>query len=159
MGKSKYQTEEERKAAKKEYMKLYNKQYRQKNAEAIKEAKKNDYLKNKDRYLTYWKSYYRNSEKVKEYRKSKKGRANSLINAYRQSDKKHNRGECTLTAEWIVENIFISKCYYCGESDWAKLGADRIDNSKPHTPDNVVPCCAECNIKKIGKNIWKIQKK
>ena len=84
-------------------------------------------------------------ERKRKYRKTPRGRALCLIDGYKKSDVKHNRGECTLTAEWIIDNIFNSKCIYCGENDWLKLGADRIDNSKPHIPDNVVPCCKHCN--------------
>lgn len=72
---------------------------------------------------------------------------------YNREDTKYNRGNCTLTPEWIVDNIFNSKCIYCGETDWRKLGCDRIDNSKPHTPDNVVCCCGKCNVKKQRKSV------
>lgn len=75
-------------------------------------------------------------------------RANNLLSGYRRLDKDANRGECTLTADWIINNIFNSKCVFCGEDDWTKLGCDRIDNSKPHTEDNVQCCCGECNVKK-----------
>lgn len=88
------------------------------------------------------------SDYQKYYSKTKRGRANNLLSSYRYNDKIHNRGECTLTAEWIVENIFSKSCRYCHKSDWSKLGCDRIDNSKPHTPENVVPCCDECNSKR-----------
>ena len=73
------------------------------------------------------------------------GRANNLLTSYRREDKKYNRGECTLTAEWIVEHIFTQPCAHCGESDWRKIGCNRLDNSLPHTPDNVEPCCKHCN--------------
>ena len=90
-----------------------------------------------------------NKEKISEQKKERyntpHGRAFCLINNYKQKDKKLNRGECTLTAEWIISNIFSKSCHYCGETDWRKLGCDRIDNSKPHTVDNVVPCCLKCN--------------
>ena len=96
--------------------------------------------------------YQRNKEKIAEnvaaYRKTPKGRAAMLVNDYKKEDKKYNRGECTLTADWIVENIFSQPCNYCGETDWHELGCDRIDNNLPHTPDNVVPCCYRCNCKK-----------
>lgn len=71
--------------------------------------------------------------------------AGALVRRYRQSDLKYGRGECTLTAEWVENNIYTKECLYCGESDWHELGCDRIDNSKPHTPGNVVPCCKRCN--------------
>ena len=87
------------------------------------------------------------------------GRADYLLQRYRQSDKKHNRGECTLTAQWIVENIFSKPCHYCGKTDWTKIGCDRIDNSKPHTEDNVIPCCMNCNRKKNTKSYDEFIKK
>lgn len=86
----------------------------------------------------------------KEYLHSQRGRANSLLNAYRKNDRNHNRGKCTITVDWIIENIFnIGKCTYCKkEFDWTELGCDRKDSSLPHTPNNCVPCCQSCNSKK-----------
>ena len=74
-------------------------------------------------------------------------RASKLIKNYRKEDKKRNRGECTLTIKWVIDNIFSKPCAHCGKEGWDKIGCNRIDNSKPHTPDNVEPCCYECNIK------------
>lgn len=99
------------------------KQYRQDNREAIAEQKK-------------------------QYYSTPNGRAYHLVYRYSQSDKEHNRGECTITPQWVIDSIFTQPCHWCGESDWTKLGCDRIDNSKPHTPDNVLPCCEECNAKR-----------
>lgn len=79
-------------------------------------------------------------------------RANILVSGYQQSDKKQNRGECTITPIWIVYNIFPMPCHYCGAMGWEIMGCDRIDNSLPHTPDNVVPCCAKCNWKRHLKS-------
>ena len=81
----------------------------------------------------------------KEYTKTPMGRALYLLNRYKRSDKKYNRGESDLTARWVVENIFSKSCAHCGETDWTKLGCNRLDNSKPHTKDNVEPCCWKCN--------------
>lgn len=50
---------------------------------------------------------------------------------------------------------------------YTEIGCDRIDNSKGHTYDNVVPCCYVCNcarnnnfsfdeMKILGKTIKKI---
>lgn len=130
----KYLTEEEQKAAKSRR----NKRYSQKHKEELSEYMKIYRKKHSDERKEY----------MKQLRETPVGRASNLRTAYKRVDKKYNRGECTLTTKWIVENIFSSKCHYCGESDWTKLGADRIDNSKPHTPDNVVPCCYHCNCKK-----------
>ena len=96
---------------------------------------------------------------LKQYIKTPRGRANNLLCGYRASDEKYNRGECTLTADWIVENIFSGqKCVYCGESDWKKLGCDRIDDSLPHTPENCQPCCWKCNNQKSRPNTTKALK-
>lgn len=86
-------------------------------------------------------------KKVKEYQKTKIGKATKMLNDYRRKDKHYNRGEVDLTAQWIVDNIFSKPCTHCGETDWTKIGCNRLDNSKPHTMDNVEPCCADCNNK------------
>lgn len=79
----------------------------------------------------------------------KKERAHNLARNYKKDDEKDGRGESTLTTGWIKNNIFSGqKCVYCGEDDWHKLGCDRIDNTKPHTPDNVVCSCSKCNVER-----------
>lgn len=132
--------------------KEYQNKYREENKDKISEYNKQYYQDNKEDIAEY---YQDNKEVIlkrqKQYHQTPNGRAINLVNAYRQKDKEANRGECTLTPEWMVDNIFSGqKCIYCGESDWHKLGCDRIYNDKPHTPDNVNPCCEECN-KKRGK--------
>lgn len=122
----------------KEHRLEYNKQYRQNNKIKIIE-----YLKNNKTRI---------NERTKHYRKTPMGRASYLKTGYCRLDKIANRGECTLTAQWIAENILSKPCHYCGESDWTKIGCDRIDNDKPHTPDNVVPCCHSCNSKRKKMN-------
>lgn len=86
-----------------------------------------------------------NPEYDAEYNSTPKGRAKNLLACYRREDKAKNRGNCTLTVEFILEHIFTQPCAHCGETDWYKLGVNRIDNSKPHTQDNVEPCCYHCN--------------
>lgn len=141
-----------------------HKQYYQANKERIAEQHKRWRKKNPDygkmrreKNPNYFNLYYQaNKERIveqqKQYRQTPFGRASYLINGYKREDKKYNRGKCTLTAQWIVDNIFTKKCVYCGESDWTKLGCDRIDNSKPHTEDNVVCCCGGCNKKRGTKD-------
>ena len=148
----KYKTEEERKQAKREYLK----QRYQINKEKILEQKKQYYQDNKEKRVEYAKQRYQtNKEKIaeqqKQYNQTSMRRAKNLVSSYNQTDKQMGRGECTLTAQWIVKHIFSQKCLYCGESDWRKLGCDRIDNSLPHTEDNVVPCCGDCNTKRGTK--------
>lgn len=130
----KYKTEEERIAAKRESRRRWRKANPEYHAE---------YYQNNKEKIAEQKAEYQ-----VEYRSTPKGRAGSLLSIYKQSDKRYNRGECTLTADWIVENIFSQPCHYCGETDWKELGCDRIDNNLPHTPDNVVSCCTECNRKR-----------
>lgn len=119
----------------KEEKREYNKHYRQQHKEQRREWQQ----QNKTKIAEYNKHY------CQQYNSTPKGRAVKLANSYKWKDRKHNRGECTLTAKWIEEHIFTSKCHYCGESDWHKLGCDRISNDLPHTPDNCVPCCGDCN--------------
>lgn len=102
---------------------------------------------------------YKDKEKERAFQRryceSPRGRAKHMVYHFRWADKKAGRGECTITEDWIMENIFTSKCHYCGETDWHKLSCDRIDNSLPHTPENVVCCCESCN-KKRGNIPFKI---
>lgn len=119
-----------------------NKKYRKDNKDKLSEYNKEYRINNKEELL----------EKKKNYRNSKIGRATYLAYNYREMDIKSGRGECTLTPQWIIDNIFTKSCVYCGKSDWHKLGCDRIDNSKPHIESNVVCCCGECNVKKHLKD-------
>lgn len=117
----KYFTEEERCAAKKNRYK----RYRERHPEKIKEYKKT-------------------------YRKTQMCRAYNLLRHYRDLDRYYNRGECTLTTQWIIDNIFTKPCVHCGKTGWNVVGCNRINNSLPHTPENVEPCCYECNVKLSG---------
>ena len=72
-------------------------------------------------------------------------RAVYLLSNYKRNDKRHNRGEGDLTSQWIIENIFTKPCVHCGKEGWQIIGCNRLDNSKPHTMDNVEPCCMDCN--------------
>lgn len=87
----------------------------------------------------------KNYIKHKEWLHTPNGRASSLLNAYNHKDEEYNRGKGDLTPEWIVENIFTKPCAHCGKTGWKIIGCNRLDNSKPHTMDNVEPCCKECN--------------
>lgn len=148
--KRKYFTEEERKTAQKEY----NKQYYQDNKEKFAEYYQNNKEKIAKKKAKYNAEYRQNNkEKIAKkqaeyhvkYHSTPKGRAVMLLTGYRREDKKRNRGECTLTADWIVEHIFSQPCAHCGKTGWKIIGCNRLDNSLPHAPDNVEPCCWECN--------------
>lgn len=93
-----------------------------------------------------------------------RNKASKMVSAYRIKDKKKGL-ECDLTIEDMLD-IMNHPCVYCG--DTKRIGCDRIDNSKGHTKDNVVPCCVECNkarsdyfsfeeMKKLGGTIREIK--
>ena len=136
--KKKYFTEEERKEAKRETALKYYYINKEKISEYKKGYDKQRYQNNREKKL----------ERNKQYRQTPMGRANYLLQAYKQNDKKAGRGECTLTSKWIVKNIFPKPCHWCGETGWEIMGCDRIHNELPHTPDNVNPCCEACNRKR-----------
>lgn len=74
-------------------------------------------------------------------------RASQLLSAYNREDKKYGRGKGDLTMRYIINNIFSKPCAHCGKEGWDVIGCNRINNSKPHTKDNVEPCCLECNVR------------
>lgn len=139
------------------------KRWRDKNKEKIAEYAKQYKLEHQEKIAErakQWRKEHKEeiAEYNKKYRKTPYGRANKLFQKYKKLDKKYNRGECTLTPQWIVDNIFTQPCHYCGASGCEKIGCDRIDNSKPHTEDNVVPCCYECNVKRGKKSYIEYKK-
>lgn len=146
--------------ANREQRTAYQKAYYQTNKEKVTEQQKAYRESHKEQKSAYNKLYQQShTEELKAYRKTKVGRANYLLGSYRQKDHFYGRGECTLTSQWIIDHIFSGQvCCYCGESDWLKLGCDRIDNNKPHTPDNVVCSCGKCNNlrQNINQHIFKI---
>jgi len=63
-----------------------------------------------------------------------------------------------------VREITSLNCHYCGcepanrilnkcsTGDWVYNGLDRVDNAIGYRIDNVVPCCADCNIAKHARS-------
>lgn len=119
------------------------KRYYEKNKETIKEKAREKAPERRGYYRDY----------VRKRRKTTTGRAQQLLDGYRYKDKINNRGTCTITKNWIINKIFTSSCVYCGDSDWAHLGCDRIDNSLPHTPENCICACGICNIEREYKEM------
>jgi hypothetical protein len=72
-----------------------------------------------------------------------RAKASKMISQYRVKDRSNGCELCDISIDWMVENILEKPCVYCG--DTSRVGCDRIDNSRGHTKDNVVPCCIECN--------------
>lgn len=122
----------------------YNKQYYQENREELLERSKQYYQENREKISERQKQYHR------QYQQTQYGRATNLLGGYRYMDRLKGY-ETDITSEWIVDNIFTSRCYYCGETDWMKLGTDRIDNTKGHTMDNCICACAQCNAERQDK--------
>lgn len=92
-------------------------------------------------------------------------RTTRMYHAYKLRDRKRGL-ENDLTREFVLEEC-KKPCIYCG--DTKRIGLDRIDNTKGHTKDNVVPCCYECNCARldnftheemliIGKSIAEVKK-
>jgi hypothetical protein len=174
--KRKVKNAELRKIKKEQYHKMAC-EWRQNNQEKVKEAQKKyrnthkEFLKNK------WSEYsaehkeelkikgkqYReeHKEELKERRilwkknNPEKSRATQIIQNCKKMDKKYNRGECTITPQWIIDKIFTSKCVYCGDDNWEHLGVDRIDNNLPHTPENCVCACGKCNVERGDR--WTVE--
>lgn len=120
------------------------------NRDSKREKCKEWYWNNVEKRKEYNKSWREknkeyNRERQKAYLNTKMGRAVSLVSKYKTEDRNNGRGECTLTAKWVSDNILSKPCAHCGESDWHKIGCNRLDNTKPHTKDNVEPCCFHCN--------------
>ena len=126
------------------------KQYYAEHKEEISTKNRERYQKQRENILknaTQYREKHRNELKIKskEYRETEYGRAYTLLRAYNKADERHHRGKGDLTVKWIVENIFTKPCAHCGKTGWKVIGCNRLDNSKPHTVDNVEPCCWECN--------------
>lgn len=110
--------------------------------EELREKQRLYYEKNAPKIIERTSNYFKNTPM---------GRACRLVNNYNWMDKKANRGKGDLTPKWVVENIFTKPCAHCGKEGWQVIGCNRIDNSLPHTKDNVEPCCESCNHKLGGK--------
>ena len=67
--------------------------------------------------------------------------------------------------EDMFKTLTQSECFYCGVkpnqqakangkyNEYVHNGLDRVDNSLGYTPDNVVPCCGNCNMMKRSSHI------
>lgn len=134
------------------------KEYRETHKEEIAACKKDWAVRNKEHVNEKNRNYaLANPDKrqkwLDKYNQSPKGKYTRLYSGYCRFDRKRfGTDEHTITKEQIKELIEgVHKCTFCGETDWRKLGLDRIDNNKPHTIDNVHVCCWHCNITRQGR--------
>lgn len=93
------------------------------------------------------------------------GRANrnSVVAGYRAGAVR--RGLVFDLSDAELDGLFAGPCFYCGAppgniAKRAKLlgafiysGIDRVNNDVGYLSDNVVSCCAECNLQKSSRNI------
>ena len=76
-----------------------------------------------------------------------------IVLAYKNNAKK--RGLEFALSDDAVRTLTKMNCHYCGSSpsrvskaiggEYIYNGIDRADSSRGYTPDNVAPCCTECN--------------
>lgn len=146
---------EEQKQLNRERVKKWYQQNKERALARIKKWNEDNSEHRKDYMTAYRKEHI---SKRKEWCKTVFGRASYLVSDYKQFDKICGRPKGDLTAKWVAENILTKPCAHCGETDWRKIGCNRIDNTKPHTKDNVEPCCWKCNtelaIKTQGKKVY-----
>jgi hypothetical protein len=149
----------------KEYYKEYGKAYYEANKESIKEYKKAYNEANKEHKKEYSKAYNEaNKEHKKEYSKAYYEANKESLKEYSKAHNRTPKGKYTKIKRGakvreinfaVPFQIYESKlwgepCHYCGV-DIEVTGLDRKDSNKGYTPDNVVPCCYDCNRKKSTK--------
>lgn len=122
------------------------KQYYLENKVKILERSKQHYIINKEKKLEYGK-HRRNTE----YGYAYQVRYDNL-----KADKK--RGWCAVlpsnypTVEDYIKLLSQPDHYDGKQYSFTEMGVDRIDNNKPHTIDNIVPCSTKNNVKRHTMN-------
>ena len=80
----------------------------------------------------------------------------------RERNKKRGHGAVTITAEELLEKLKETKgsCGCCGTAlvlgggdKYTSPSAERLDNSKGYTPDNVVIACWGCNMTRGDRSV------
>ena len=155
----------------------YNKDYYQKNKEAILKRQRAYYWKDPERYREYGREYKkRNKEKRKQYDKKYRSTVNGIWVKLGGRKRKITKDDFI---KWYT--FQEKKCVYCGieeariEKDfmcWSgtRLQIDRKDNKKGYEKNNIVLACPVCNFIKgnyftfkemleIGKVVRKVLNK
>ena len=136
----------------------YMRQWRQAHKEQLAEYNKRWQENNRERLNEYHRNYQakhreEQRQRMNDYHQTKEGRATNLLAAYVQMDLERRGVRPVLTQADIMRMCFSddSKCVYCGETDWTKLGLDRIDNDRPHDVNNVLCSCHDCNVERYRR--------
>ena len=96
-----------------------------------------------------------------------KVRTTEYVMRYSQSSAK-KRGITFMLTFDDVHAVIYRNCHYCGIAPYRKSllqisprvfgdplvpynGMDRVDSDRGYTPENIVPCCTECNTAKLDK--------
>lgn len=116
--------------------------YKQEHRDKINELTRQWKHEHSDFYRDHYRNRYANDIVFRSYRK---------FSRYRHMDRDKglvpdNIDDYPTKEEYV--QMFRQPCVFCGESDWHKIGLDRIDNSLGHVRGNLQPCCWSCNKKK-----------
>ena len=133
-------------AANKESFAERNKAYREANKEAIAAY----YEANKEAILEREKAYREANKEVilerkKAHYRTPKGRYVNI-----KARAKRDEIKFSLPFELYESQLWGKPCHYCG-CEIEVTGLDRKNSDRGYTPDNVVPCCINCNSKKRTK--------
>lgn len=133
--------------------KQYSKQYNAEHADERKQYKKQWYAENRAEQIEKNKQWRAdNSEYFKQYYATIEVYARHIRWNNLQADRKYGRcGKDEDPLPTIDEYIELLQQpdYYDGKQyPFNEMGLDRIDNSKPHTIDNVVPCSTKNNVRR-----------
>lgn len=126
------------------------------------------YLAQQEKRIANSRAQHQKDYKNESYVYGTKKWASNRIASHKYRDKKKGLKLCDLKSEDLL-SIIQNPCTYC-KCDSSEITLDRIDNSKGHTKDNIVPCCKLCNtarmasftyeeMKLLGKTIAEIKQK
>ena len=127
-----------------------SKAYREANKEAIAEQNKTYYEEHKEAIAEQKKTYYEENkgainERQAAYYRTPKGKFTGI-----KSTAKERNINFSLPFKLYESQLWGKPCHYCG-CEIEVTGLDRKNSDKGYTPDNVVPCCGDCNNKKSTK--------
>lgn len=139
------------KECKAEHQKRYRTEHKEENAEHQKKYRK----EHKEEIAEYMKQWYAEHKKErleyqKQYYVTLRGYCACIRKRNIQSDRLYGRIGEELpsdypTIEDYMELLQLPDFYDGKQYDFSEMGLDRIDNDKPHTLDNVIPCTTEHN--------------